>query len=200
MALLDAATGCHSTLLPAQRRSWQRVVSRFPGGRVDGGEDKTAPSRAHRKLREALLRMGTAIGPGASCVDLGASPGGWTHVAVEAGATVVAVDRAPLAEPLMQIPLVRFERGDAFQFTPTAAVDWLLSDIVAFPQRIHDLLDRWLGARLCRRFVVTIKFRGADDYGKLQDIKRLLERRATDFEIRRLDSNKNETTAFGRLE
>jgi hypothetical protein len=45
---------------------------------------------------------------------------------------------------------------------------------------------------------VTIKFRGEEEYARLESIKRLLETQAADFELRRLTSNKNEVTAFGR--
>lgn len=199
IGLVEAEHGFISALLPNDRPKWRRIVSRFVGGRVDIAEDKQAPSRAFLKLREALARMGDQIRPGENCVDLGSSPGGWAYVAVKAGANVIAVDRSELSPELMRDSRVQFVRGDAFKFRPEIACDWLLSDLIAFPERIIELLDRWLCERHCRKFVVTVKFRGSADYDKLQTLKRLLENRTVDFELRRLDNNKNEVTAFGRL-
>jgi 23S rRNA C2498 (ribose-2'-O)-methylase RlmM len=51
--------------------------------------DKATPSRAYAKLVEAKLRLGRAIRAGETCVDLGASPGSWTYVAVTRGARVI---------------------------------------------------------------------------------------------------------------
>ena len=53
---------------------------------------RAAPSRAFAKLTEALARLGHWMGPGERCVDLGASPGGWSFVALGKGAQVIAVD------------------------------------------------------------------------------------------------------------
>ena len=59
---------------------------------------------------EAEARLGRRIAPGDRCVDLGASPGSWTYVAVTRGARVTAVDRSELRPDLMQSRQVRFHR------------------------------------------------------------------------------------------
>lgn len=143
--------------------AWPSVL---PGGRATIEDDWDAPSSAFRKLREALVWLEQPIEPGHRCVDLGASPGGWTHVALAAGAHVVAVDRAVLDPRLMRQPALVHEVGDAFAYTPPdAPVDWLLSDIIATPEKAIELLDRWTDHRLCRRFVVHLKFKGDTQYG-----------------------------------
>jgi 23S rRNA (cytidine2498-2'-O)-methyltransferase len=76
-------------------------------------------------------------------------------------------------------------------------MDWMISDVVAFPKRILDLLENWVGGSLCRFFIVTLKFRGQEDYPMLEDVKRLLEPHCEDFFLRRLRSNKNEITVMG---
>jgi 23S rRNA (cytidine2498-2'-O)-methyltransferase len=177
----------------------RRSMSRFPGGVVDVPDDPRPPSRAYRKLLEAEIRLGARIAKGETCVDLGAAPGGWTHVALSRGARVVAVDRSPLEPALMAHRDCEFVKGDAFRFAPAAPVDWLLSDVIAYPERALDLVDRWTGARLCRRFVVTVKFRGDADYPAVERLKAILEARGAEFEVRRLCANKNEVTAFGTL-
>jgi hypothetical protein len=45
--------------------------------------------------------------------------------------------------------------------------------------------------------VVTVKFRGEEDYPRLERLKRLLADSGSEFQLRRLGSNRNEVTAFG---
>ncbi|HTI68637.1 MAG TPA: SAM-dependent methyltransferase [Candidatus Limnocylindria bacterium] len=174
-----------------------RVVSPFLKGEIPIASDKAAPSRAFAKLVETELRLGQTITPGETCVDLGATPGSWTYVAVQRGAQVTSVDRSPLRDDLMRNPAVEFVQGDAFTFRPRQPVDWLLCDVIAAPERSIDLLIEWLKAGLCRRFVVTIKFKGSADYPKLDGLKAALEGLAGRWSIAHLCANKNEACAFG---
>ncbi|MBL8888748.1 MAG: hypothetical protein JNL67_02135 [Planctomycetaceae bacterium] len=175
------------------------VLSPFPAGAPPIASDQNAPARAFGKLVEAQLRLGRSIKPSESCVDLGASPGGWTWVAVEQGARVTAIDRSPLRPDLMGHASVNFVKGDAFAFKPPQPVDWLLCDVAAFPQRTLELLEQWLGQRWCKQFVVTTKFRGDDGYELLSAYKELLRRSGYVFQLRRLNANKNEMTSLGFL-
>jgi 23S rRNA (cytidine2498-2'-O)-methyltransferase len=197
LLLVDLEQGFLSVAGPDARHAWRHVLSRFPAGAVDVPEDRGPPSRAYRKLLEAELHLGQRIEAGQRVVDLGASPGGWSAVALARGAEVLAVDRAPLREDLMAHPRLRFVTGDAFRHAPDPATpaDWLLCDVIAFPTRTLELLQRWLAARACRRFVVTLKFRGTEDYARLQECKALLAAHGGDFLLRQLGSNRNEVTA-----
>ena len=178
----------------------RRLVSPFPKGEIPIASDKAAPSRAFAKLVEAELRLGRCIGPGETCVDLGASPGSWSYVALHRGARVIAVDRAPLRADLMRHPSLVFRKGDAFGFKPEAPVDWLLCDVIAAPERSIGLLIDWLRERRTRRFIVTIKFQGREDYAKLEQLKHALPRLCGEHFLTRLCANKNEACAFGEGE
>ena len=81
-------------------------LARWPGGDAPVAIDRAPPSRAYQKLEEAFAWMGTAPRASETCVDLGASPGGWTATVVKRGARALAVDRAPLAPALARHPLV----------------------------------------------------------------------------------------------
>ena len=197
LGLPTAADGWLSCCPSDVRHHWRRVVSRFPGGEVQVSPDKTAPSRAFAKLAEVELRMGREITAGETCVDLGSSPGSWAWLALRRGARVVAIDRSELRDDLMRHPALTFLKGDAFRYEPPEPVDWLLSDIIAFPERILELLQHWLTQRWCRRFCVTIKFRGEDEYPRLEEFKSWLADSGVEFCIRRLNNNKNEATVFG---
>jgi 23S rRNA (cytidine2498-2'-O)-methyltransferase len=176
----------------------RRVISRFPGGACDVPEDRRPPARAYRKLLEVEARWGRRIAPGETCADLGAAPGSWSWVALQAGARVTAVDRAPLRADLMSHTALSFVRGDAFTWLPAEPVDWLLCDVIAEPQRSVQLLARWLAARACRRFVLTVKFKGAAGDGALRELADVLHAAAGEHIVRHLDLNKNEVTAWGQ--
>ncbi|MBM3877988.1 MAG: hypothetical protein FJ386_14975 [Verrucomicrobia bacterium] len=177
----------------------RRVMSPFPLGEVPVASDKAAPSRAFAKLVEAELRLGRRIEPGEMCVDLGASPGSWSYVALRRGARVTAVDRSPLRDDLMREPRLEFQRGDAFKFEPAAPVDWLLCDVIAAPERSIGVLLDWLRERRMRRFVVTIKFKGSSDYAKLNELKQELPALCDEWFLTRLCANKNEVCVAGEL-
>lgn len=182
------------TPLPFQLR---RVVSPFPKGEVPTAVDKNAPSRAFAKLVEAEQRLGLGIQAGQTCVDLGASPGSWSYVAVQRGAKVIAVDRSPLRDDLMRHRAVHFSPGDAFQFSPPRPVDWLLCDVIAAPERSTELLLQWLSRGWCRNFIVTIKLK--DDSGEkpINLLKQRLPDLCRHAFLTRLCANKREICAFG---
>lgn len=180
---------------------WQlrRCVWPFAKGELPVASDKAAPSRAFAKLVEAEQRLGLRIAAGETCVDLGACPGSWSYVALNRGAQVIAVDRSPLREDLMANPRLTFHQGDAFKFTPEAPVDWLLCDVIAAPERSVELVLDWVRQRRCRRFIVTIKFKGQGDYGKLDPLKHALPSLCEEFFLTRLCANKNEACVAGTV-
>jgi 23S rRNA (cytidine2498-2'-O)-methyltransferase len=175
----------------------RRMMWPFPKGEISLAVDKSAPSRAFAKLIEAEMRLGICIASDERCVDLGAAPGSWSYVALGRGAQVTAVDRSPLRDDLMNHPRMQFIRGDAFAFRPQQPVDWLLCDVIAAPRRSSDLLLEWLRHRWARRFVVTIKFKGREDYAELERLKAELPKLASEWYLLRLCANKNEVCAFG---
>jgi 23S rRNA (cytidine2498-2'-O)-methyltransferase len=198
LALVEPGRGFVSCCSPEEVARWRHCLSRFPAGMVSVRAAREAPSRAMEKLAEAELRLCRPIAPGETCIDLGSSPGSWAWHALGQGAQVVAVDRSPLRADLMAHPRLSFVRGDAFQYRPEQPVDWLLCDVIAFPQRTLELLAHWLRGGWCRYFCVTIKFRGRDDYPLLEAFKAELDRHAEAYCLRRLTSNKNEVMAAGR--
>ena len=173
------------------------LISSFPRGEVPLADDKSAPSRAFTKLVESEQRLGRRIERGQTCVDLGASPGSWSYVGIQRGAKVIAIDRSELREDLMRNPRLHFETADAFKYKPPQTVDWLVCDVIAAPQRSIDLLLEWLREKRMRQFVVTIKFKGHDEYALLDLLKREGPALCAEFHLTRLCANKNEVCAFG---
>lgn len=137
-------------------------TSPFPSGECRFEEDHIGPpSRAYLKLWEALTRFGVHPAPGERCVDLGASPGGWTWVLAGLGASVRAVDKAPLDPRVAAMPGVEPVLDSAFAMA-AEPVDWLVCDVIAYPARLLALMERWMP--VARRIVCTVKFQGETDH------------------------------------
>jgi 23S rRNA (cytidine2498-2'-O)-methyltransferase len=137
--------------------------SPFPNGEFSFVEDREGPpSRAYRKLWEALVLAGKTPLPGDRCLDAGASPGGWTWAIARLGAQVLAVDRAPLDEKVAAMPGVSYLKHDAFTLKPAelGPVDWLFSDVICYPEALYDWISGWREAGLARNFICTIKMQG----------------------------------------
>ena len=157
-------------------------------------EDKTGPpNRAYLKLWEALVRLGRWPQPGERCLDLGASPGGWTWVLAGLGADVVAIDKAPLDPKVAAMPGVEWRGESAFALEPESVgpVDWLFCDIVCYPARLLRLVERWRASGLAKRFVCTIKFQGETDHESAAAFAALPNAR-----VLHLHHNKHELTLF----
>ncbi|MBL7662666.1 hypothetical protein JNK13_07935 [bacterium] len=172
-------------------------VSKYPGGDLKLAIDKNPPSRAYLKLVEAQLRFGEALKTRDTVLDLGSSPGGWAYVALQAGANVIAVDRSELRSDLMRNPRLQFHAQDAFKFVPEAQVDWLICDLIAFPEKTLKLLELYLENKYCRKFIVTLKFRGNEDYQILSAAKKIVRKFTSRCYVGRMQSNKNEVTLCG---
>jgi len=149
--------------------------SLFPNGEMQFGEDrKNPPNRAYLKLWEALTLVREHPGPGQFCVDVGASPGGWTWVLANLGADVWSIDRSPLEGRVSEMPRVHFQKRDAFSFTPDELqesrekTDWLFSDLVCYPEKLFDWVMMWVESGACDNFVCTLKFQGNGDYHMAQ--------------------------------
>jgi 23S rRNA (cytidine2498-2'-O)-methyltransferase len=197
LLLTSPETGFLSIVVAPQPHVLRHRLAPYPFGEIPVASDKSAPSRAFAKLVEAERRLGCRIEADETCVDLGACPGSWSYVALHRGARVTAVDRSPLREDLMAHPQLTFVRGDAFRFEPPSTVDWLLCDVIAAPERNIGLVLDWLKRSWCRRFVVTIKFKGADDYARLDLLKAGLPGLTESFLLTRLCANHNEACVAG---
>jgi 23S rRNA (cytidine2498-2'-O)-methyltransferase len=142
---------------PAKTSPWINGECRFEEDRIG------PPSRAYLKLQEALTRLGSHPVAGETCIDLGASPGGWTWTLAGLGAQVTAVDRAPLDPRVAALPNVEMRLDSAFGMAPERT-DWLFSDVVAYPARLLGLIRRWIDAGAAGRIVCTVKFQGETDH------------------------------------
>lgn len=156
--------GAWTLLAPGRMLASPTKTSPFVNGECRFEEDRVGPpSRAYLKLWEACTRIGAHPRPGETCLDLGASPGGWTWAIARLGAAVVAVDRAPLDPRVAAMPGVAFRQGSAFAVAPEPA-DWVFSDVIAYPAPLLEMVRRWVDSGLAGRVLCTVKFQGATDH------------------------------------
>jgi len=205
-SLVQCATSSES--LPC---SWTWPNWSLPAGLVRVDIEQVMPSSAYRKLLESFWHMGDRPpidGPGVPpVVDLGACPGGWTGALRLMGCRVLSVDRSPLDETLMNDPQVNFVEGDAFKFFPpwvdqySASLDappansWMVSDIIAYPERVVELLNDWCGKRWVSRVVITCKFQGKGvPWDELRHAEATAKSHGYACETKHFFNNKNEVT------
>lgn len=187
-----APLGSWTLLAPDRMLAAASCTSPFANGEVELVEDKAGPpSRAYLKLWEALVRLRRWPQPGERCLDLGASPGGWTWVLAQLGAEVIAIDKAPLAPGVAAMPGVAWRGESAFALDPASVgpVDWLFSDVICYPARLLRLVERWRATGEVRNFVCTIKFQGETDHGTAEAFAAL-----PGAQVMHLHNNKHELT------
>jgi 23S rRNA (cytidine2498-2'-O)-methyltransferase len=184
--------GAWTLLAPDLMLASPTQTSRFINGEVHFQEDRTGPpSRAYLKLWEALTLLGAWPQPGETCLDLGASPGGWSFALASLGAEVTAVDKAPLDPAVAAIPSIHTRQESAFGIDPTTEppVDWLFSDVIAYPERLLTLVRAWIAAGKAKRIVCTLKFQGHTDHAAAESFAAI-----TGGSVRHLFHNKHELT------
>lgn len=188
----NAPLGSWTLLAPDRMLAAADCMSPFANGEIELVEDKAGPpSRAYLKLWEALVRLRRRPQPGERCLDLGASPGGWTWVLARLGATVIAVDKAPLDPKVAAMPGVAWRGESAFALDPATVgpVDWLFSDVICYPARLLRLVERWRATGQVRNFVCTIKFQGETDHEAAEAFAAL-----PGAQVLHLHNNKHELT------
>lgn len=183
--LLDKNTLVYATM------RWKK----WPQGWCQFIEDKkNPPNRAYLKLWEALSLLDTYPKKGETAIDLGASPGGWTYVMQQLGTMVTSVDKAPLDPKIAKLPHITYLGQSAFSLEPNkwpTNIDWLLSDIACYPDRLYDFLMKWKEAGIAKQIIFTIKLQGETDLEVIKRFQAIPDSRAI-----HLHYNKHEATFF----
>lgn len=192
----EAPLGSFTLLAPDLVLASPDCSSPFPNGEARFIEDRAGPpSRAYLKLWEAFALLRRWPQAGETCLDLGASPGGWTWALASLGARVIAVDKAPLTPRIALLPNVTVRQESAFALDPLrwretqGVVDWLCSDVVAYPRRLLRLVRAWIAAGAAKRILCTVKFQGETDHDALDAFAQI-----PGAWLRHLSHNKHEVT------
>ncbi|MBC7711746.1 MAG: hypothetical protein H7177_00305 [Rhizobacter sp.] len=164
----------------------------LPFGEIEFNEDKiNPPSRAYLKLWELFTLYGYKPDAGMKTIDVGSCPGGWTWVLQTVGTIVVSVDKAPLDPKIASLPNIEFKQESAFGLRPqhVGHLDWFFSDIICYPDKLLELVTRWMESGLVDNFACTIKFQKPTDFETLFKFKAIPNSRVV-----HLSCNKHEVT------
>lgn len=158
--------------LPAQ------VTPSRPAGLYTFAENRlTPPNRAYLKLWEFFTRSGRHPLPSQCGMDLGSSPGGWTWVIGQFASKVISVDKADLDPKISKgMSNVSFLKQSAFALNPKDfqdQVDWLFCDIIAYPGRSVEMMERWVVEAGVKNFVCTLKFQSQTDFAAIKKALKL---------------------------
>ncbi len=174
-----------------------KTFSSLPAGNICFNEDHVnPPSRAYLKIQESLAQAHHYFkvpypDQTSRSFEAGACPGGWTWVLVNLGSKVFAVDRAPLADSLMQNSKVTFLAHDAFTLTPeeVGECDWVFSDVICYPDRLYEWCCKWLESGKTKKMICTIKMQGKIDWSLVEKFASI-----PDSLVLHLNYNKHELT------
>jgi 23S rRNA (cytidine2498-2'-O)-methyltransferase len=167
-----------------------------------------APSRSTQKLAEALHLWLTPeegkrlLHEGATAVDLGAAPGGWTWQLVRRGIHVTAVDNGPLAAKLLETGLVEHVRADGFRYRPPRPVSWMVCDMVEQPLRVAELVADWLADGRCTRSIFNLKLPMKRRYEEVERCRNAMRERwraagiACEVRFKHLYHDREEVTGY----
>lgn len=153
------------------------------------------PAAPHSSTIQQPMQTSNPLIPiiqqGTRCIDAGACPGGWTWALNQFSAQITAIDRSPLADELMRKPNITFMQHDAFTLSPESLgkQDWVFSDVICYPPRLFEWVERWRKSGLCSQFVCTIKMQGEPDFETIHRFARIPHSK-----IVHLTANKHELT------
>lgn len=173
----------------------QKTSSPFALGEMDFLEDKVMPpSRAYLKLWEFFTIYAPEAIEGGTAIDVGSCPGGWTWVLRTLNFDkTFSVDKAPIEKRIFDLGKIEFRKESAFGLDPKeiGELDWFCSDIICYPERLLNLVNRFREAGTVKNFVCTIKYQAETDW---ENTLKFLE--IPGSRIVHLHHNKHEVTWF----
>lgn len=181
-------------------------LSSWPGGMRHFAQTTEQISRAEFKLLEALESFGVELPREGLVLDLGAAPGGWTRLLLEAGLSVIAVDPANLDPRLAEESDLQHYRGYAEDFIEEAVKRRIVFDVIVNDMRMdaRDAARLLVQANVCLHregfIVTTFKLphatRAMNPLTTLKEAIRILKTSYTIVQARQLFHNRQEVTAI----
>jgi 23S rRNA (cytidine2498-2'-O)-methyltransferase len=173
----------------------QKTTSPFALGEMNFQEDKIIPpSRAYLKLWEFFTVYAPEEITAGTALDVGSCPGGWTWVLRTLNFDkIYSVDKAPIEKRIMDMGRIEFKQESAFGLDPHSFedIDWFCSDIICYPERLLNLVKRFMDAGKVKNFVCTLKYQAETDW---ENTLKFLE--IPNSHIVHLHHNKHEVTWY----
>lgn len=181
-------------------------LSDWPGGARHFAHLPEQISRAEFKLLEALEVFGVTLPSRGLALDLGAAPGGWTRLLLEAGMQVVAVDPAKLDARLSRQPHLEHYRGYAEDYLEEAIKRHRKFNVITNDMRMDAreaarLLVQASACLLNDGFIISVlklphETSEIDPLKNLYEALRLLQRHFAIVQARQLFHNRQEVTVL----
>ncbi|BBH19900.1 hypothetical protein Back11_12450 [Paenibacillus baekrokdamisoli] len=173
-------------------------LSDWPGGAVRFQREDGQISRAKFKLLEAERAFNLHFETYKEAMDIGAAPGGWTHLLLERGLRVTSVDPAELHPVLKSYPRLSYLKKNASDVKfPNGTFDLLVCDMSWSPMQMSKLVLEKLDALTNRATaIITVKLMHKKP---LQTIRDVIERLESEFVLKKakqLFHNRDEITLY----
>jgi 23S rRNA (cytidine2498-2'-O)-methyltransferase len=176
----------------------EEQLSDWPGGAIRFQREEGQISRAKFKLLEAERTFKLHFADFGSAIDIGAAPGGWTHLLLERGLKVTSVDPADLHPSITGHPRLTYLKKNAsdLRFKP-GTFDLLVCDMSWSPmQMVKLVLEQTEALAQGAAAVITVKLMHKKPLQTIRDVIAKLE---TAFELRKakqLFHNRDEITLY----
>ncbi|MDQ4076398.1 MAG: THUMP domain-containing protein [Chloroflexota bacterium] len=185
-------------------------LSDWAGGERRFRREENQISRSEFKLLEALEVFDVTLPESGRALDLGAAPGGWVRVLLDAGLLVTAVDPAELDPAIARNKRVRQIRGYAQEWIAQATAEGLRYDVILSDMRMDArdatrlMIDAASLMHLDSFALLTLKLpspdaTGMDPVAITRDALEELRSRFRTVRARQLFHNRNEVTAYLKL-
>jgi 23S rRNA (cytidine2498-2'-O)-methyltransferase len=181
-------------------------LSDWPGGARHFAHLPEQISRAEFKLLEALEVFGVTLPSQGLALDLGAAPGGWTCMLLDAGMQVVAVDPAKLDVRLSRQPHLEHYRGYAEDYLEEALkrrrkFNVITNDMRMDAREAARLLVQASACLLSDGFIISAlklphESSEIDPLKNLSEALKLLQRHFALVQARQLFHNRQEVTVL----
>jgi 23S rRNA (cytidine2498-2'-O)-methyltransferase len=179
-------------------------LSSWPGGARHFAQTEEQISRAELKLLEALEVFGLTLPEKGRALDLGAAPGGWTRLLLDAGLSVIAVDPARLDERVTRRPHLEHYRGYADDYLEEAKrkayrFDLIVNDMRMDAREAARTLSRAVPCLRKDGFIISVlklphTAQGINPLTTLKEALHILKKSYNVVQTRQLFHNRQEVT------
>ncbi|RAP78714.1 SAM-dependent methyltransferase [Paenibacillus montanisoli] len=173
-------------------------LSDWPGGAVRFQREEGQISRAKFKLLEAERAFKLYLENFREALDIGAAPGGWTHLLLERGLRVTAIDPAELHPSLSAYPRLTKMKKNAsdVQFAPNT-FDLLVCDMSWSPMQMAKLvLEKTDALTDGATAIITVKLMHKKPLQTIRDVVSKLETAFVLQKAKQLFHNRDEITLY----
>lgn len=162
-----------------------------------------APSRAYRKVEEAIRWFGMPLRENDTAVELGSAPGGVVYALLNRGLRVVGVDPGAMADVVKSNSRFKHVASSAFDVRAgdlPKRIDWALLDMNTEPDlgiRAIDHLNK-LGRAPALGAILTLKLNQPSFSKRIPElVSRVKQMRFVEVYAKQLTNNRREITVVG---